>query len=532
MRFKKRIDLNQLKNEYYPNSQISFNLPRGKLDLATLTMYYTGNPAIYRHAIDGVALVKTFNAGSNTVVFTTAATLNPKSSIRIPNHGFSTGDIVKYDSGGDAVIQGLADATNYSIIKIDDDTLRLAEVATPNTNITFPNRGTGANHTLALINPITGNRTIRRFFPRLSSSIISELSVKYNNEVKQHIQEYNMLNAILNDAQKEYDDIDSDLFDTVQEHTINSTSGKIDNTSKIFAVARDQLFTAKYSDANKKKFFINKWLGFLNEGNRYIDTTDKDIQVVIKLAPANILYRGVYVNGGPYTTVVEYNPDYILSDIYCTIDVLDDIPTQPSDFVFNDYRYVEGLYLDSNKKSLTTIETNKPVKWVLGTFSNPNRLVDSDLQLSHCNTDITKFGGIMIDTMDLGSLSAKIPHSLLYSYEVGKFQKDPYLLNSSIYFDRQGRGVRFCKYRLNNYDLTPQLDMIACYNEAKHCFDTDYKKVVSLASFEENFFMCAVKLDDTSEEFKKIDFEVDVDPTKGNVTGGTPMLFYCFTNKL
>ena len=59
MRFKKRIDLNQLNREYYPNQQITFNLPKdSKLDLSTLTMYYTGNPAIYRH-ITNAALVNT-----------------------------------------------------------------------------------------------------------------------------------------------------------------------------------------------------------------------------------------------------------------------------------------------------------------------------------------------------------------------------------------------------------------------------------------------------------------------------------------
>ena len=132
----------------------------------------------------------------------------------------------------------------------------------------------------------------------------------------------------------------------------------------------------------------------------------------------------------------------------------------------------------------------------------------------------------------MGSLSTKTPNTLLYSYDVGKFQKDPYLLNSSIFFDRQGKSIRSCQYCVNDYDLTPKLDMIACYNEAKRCFDTDYKEVVSLPIFEENFFMCAVKLDDTSEEFKKIDFEVDIDPSRGHVSGGIPMLFYCFTNKL
>ena len=531
MRFKKRIDLNQLKNEYYPNTQISFNLPKGKLDLSTLTMYYTGNASIYRHITNQLIITKFFNGASTAQVFLNTSVASPN-YIRLTNHGFSTGDSVRYDSGGDAVVVGLTDATTYKIIKVDDNYVQLAEVATPTVAIAITGRGVGTNHSITGNASTTTYRSIRRFFPRLSSSVISELSVKINNEVKTHIVEYAMLNAILNDVKKEYDDIDSEFFDSVQEHTINTITGNIDNTSKINAVSRDIGTTSKYLDANKKKFYINKWLGLLNEGNRYLDTTDKDVQVVIKLAPASILYRGINVNNNPYVTNTEYPPDYILSDIYCTVDTLDEMPVQAGDFVFNDYMYVEGLYSDSNKKSMTSIETNKPVKWVIGTFSNPNRLVDSELQLAHCNTNDAKFGGVIQEFVDLASWNIKIPNSLIFSYDVSKSQKDPYLLNSSIYFDRQGKSIRYCKYRLNNYDLTPQLDMIACYNEAKRCFDTDYKKVVSLASFEENFFMNAIRLDDTSEDFKKIDWEVEVDTTKGNVFGGTPMLFYCFTNKL
>lgn len=534
MRFKKRIDLNQLKNEYYPNSQISFNLPKGKLDLSTLTMYYSGNPSIYRHITNLDTISKTFNGGSKNTVYlnTYTGALTSPNSIRISNHGFATGDTVVYDSGGDAVIAGLTDAASYVIIKLSDNYIQLALSATPTVRIALTARGVGANHTLTSTTNATSYRTIKRFFPRLSSSIISELSVKINNEVKTHIQEYGMLNAILNDVNKEYDDVDSELFDSLQEHTLNNTTGIIDNTSKINAVSRDNAFTSKYMETNKKKFFINKWLGLLNEGNRYLDTRDKDVQVVINLAPANILYRGININNNTYTTNVEYSPDYILSDIYCTVDALDEFPVQPSDFVFNDYKYIEGLYSDNNKKSIITVETDKPVEWVLGTFNNPSRMVDSELQLMHCNTNESKFGGIIQDFVDITSLNSKIPNSLLFSYEMSKFQKDPYLLNSSIYYDRQGRGIRYCQYKLNNYDLTPKLDMISCYNEAKKCFSTDYKKVVSLPSFEENFFMCAVRLDDTSNEFKKIDFEVEIDLTKGNSTGGTPILFYCFTNKL
>ena len=101
MRYKKHIDLNELKSEYSPNNIISFNLPRAKVDLHSLSMYYTGNPA------------------------------------------------------------------NYA-----------------NTRL-------GGNF-----------RTIRRFFPRLSASIIQELTIKVNrNNVVQDIKEYNMLFNILNKSE-------------------------------------------------------------------------------------------------------------------------------------------------------------------------------------------------------------------------------------------------------------------------------------------------------------------------------------------
>ena len=350
-------------------------------------------------------------------------------SIRIPTHLFVTGDQVKYETGGGDAIGGLTNASIYYIIKISTNYISLAtSLANANNGQPIPltSYGIGASHTLSNLVATTTYKSIRRFFPRLSSSIISELSVKINNETKSFIREYGMLNAILNDIKKEYDDVDSELFDTLQEHTINSTTGYIDNTNKTNAVVRNVGFTDKYSDANKKKFFINKWLGPLNEGNRYIDTTGKDIQVVIKLAPANILYRGVHANNTSYVTNNEYSTDYILSDIYCTIDVLDEIP-ESGNFVFNDYMYIEGLYSDNNKKSLTTIETNKPVKWLLGTFNNPSRLVESELQLTHCNTNDTKFGPVLQDFVDIGAYNAGIPNSLLFSYEISKFHKDQYL---------------------------------------------------------------------------------------------------------
>lgn len=540
MRFKKRIDLNELKSVYQPNSYISFNLPKGKVDLHSLTLYYDGNPANYQHTENGVLtpVIKTFNSESSTIVRLTGATVYPPSSFKIINHGFTTGQEIIYETDGGNPITPLTDGNPYFVIKIDSDNFRIADsliLANAGTFKNMTNRGTGTNHSFRY-NVVGGTgggfRTIRRCFPRLSSSIIQELIVKIDNRIVQHLQEYNTLYAILNDIYKEYDDIDSNNVDTVQAQTVDA-DGNIKNSSKIQAIDRAQTNVSKYFESHNQKFFIDKFLGFLGEGNRYIDTTDKNIQVQIKLAPANILYRGCNTKDEYYLVNASFVPDYMLTDIYATVDVVDDAITS-SDFVFKDYLWVSGDYLPNNKKCFTSFQTNKPVNWVLGTFMNPNRLVDSELQLMHCSKDnSSKFGEPLQTMIDMNDVNNRIPNELLYSYEIAKFQKEPYLLNSSIYFDRQGKCINYCQYKLNNYDLTPKLDLVACYNETKKCFGSDYKKVASINSFEENFFVNAIRLDDTSQELKNIEWSVEIaNPSLKYNSGGFPMLFCCLTNTL
>lgn len=387
-------------------------------------------------------------------------------------------------------------------------------------------------------------RTIRRFFPRLASCVIGELIIKINNQVKQHIKEYNMIHAILNDIHKEYDDLDSTAFDTIQEHKLENTitvpavggspatiEPVIVNRLKIQAVAGH---LPKYVDEYTESFFVSEWLGLLQQGNtRYLDTTNMDVEIQIKTAPANILYQGINsIDTVTQVVVTSFDPDYKLSNIYATIDILDEIPEQPSEIKFLDYHYTEGEIKDDTKRSLTSFQINKPVNWLLGTFGNRLRLVDAQLQLQHAHSFTAVFGGLLKNEITQANYNNKIPNGFLYSYDVAKAQKDPYLLNSSIFFDREGIGIEYCKYRVNNYDLTPNMNIVACFNETKKCFDSRYKKVLSLPSFESDFFCNAVRVDDSTEELKNIEWEVHDNSKYVKPTGGVPMLFCCFTNKL
>lgn len=527
MRFKKSIQPNELKEEYAPDTYFSINLPKGIVDLHSLSLYYTGNAANYQHT-EYITYTDLTFIGSNIDTGNDA--------ILIPSHGLTDGNEVIYTNAGTGTsVDGLTNGKTYYILKKDDDNVSLEDNIGDGEVDLIAERPHTEIHTLTRVRRYP--RMIRRFLPRLSSSIIQELVVKVNNNVVEHIDEYNTLYAMLNDIYREYDDIDSTAQDTVQEHNLSKTTGLVVNISRIQAQTRPDAFLNKYLNTNQKTYYIDNFLGFLGEGNsRFFDTRDKDVQITIRLAPAHILYRG-FNNIDPNNSVnyhirAQFPSDYVLTNIHATVDVLDDMPSIPSDYVFKSYKFVKGMYLPDNKKSLTQFQTYKPVDWVLGTFSHPSRFNDTELQLMHCNTDIAKFGSLMKNILTIDDINARTPNSLLYSYEVSKLQKDPYLLNSSAYFIRSGDAIKYCRYRLNNYDITPQLDHIACYNETKKCFQSPYKKVTSILSFESDFFCNAVRLDDSTSDLKDIQWEVEIDSTKSNNKGGYPMLFYCFKDKL
>ena len=535
MRFKKSITVNEIKNEYQPETYISFNLPKKKLDLSTFTMYFTANCANAAHTI-GFNTVGVLDFDATLV--DTAISGATAATIEIPGHGFtnSSQDVIYRVGAGNTKITPLTNGKRYRIMRVDGNRIRISEVdnstSATNTRIQLTAAGTGLQ-SFELVNRTY--KTVGRFLPN-PHSVVEELVIKVNNEVKQHIKHYNTIHSILNGIKREYDEVDSTSNDTVQQLYLNDKF--VANKSKIQAIVRvNNTDFPVYNDANTQSYYINRFLGFLGEGSRYFDATDKDIQITIKLANPAIQYKGV--DGNSVLSVVQVSggiemqnpPYYVLKNVWCTVDVLDEMP-QISEYVYKDYIFHEGHYLESNKKFLTRVSVDKPVEWLLGTFKHPNYKSDQELQLMHCHADTAKFGKLLKDDLAITDINTQTPNTLAYSYEISKLQKDPYILNNSIYFSHQGDGISYCKYRWNNYELTPQMDLITCYNETKKCFDSDFKRVTSIFNFESDFFVNAVRVDDTSNQYKTIEWEVEVDTFKTNKKGGFPMLFVCTTNKI
>jgi len=153
--------------------------------IAATAVNITDTPAgVGRHTLqslsktpDGIYSIKSLNPSEPTT-FTVEAqgqvpvitkTINPRSAIDlqqnaiyIPSHGFLTGTKVNYSKGPAAtVISGLTDLTDYYIVAINRDYVRLATSAANSgtgTVLTLADFGTGVAHTLTS-SQINGNVT-------------------------------------------------------------------------------------------------------------------------------------------------------------------------------------------------------------------------------------------------------------------------------------------------------------------------------------------------------------------------------------
>ena len=136
----------------------------GRHTLTSLTKTPDGT-----YEITSVPSTSTFRVTARGQVPSITKVFNPRSSIDlnlsmfyVPSHGFITGTKVTYGIGPAAtVITGLTDATNYYVVAVNRDYLRLAtsaENAASGTTLTVTDYGTGVAHQF-VTNQINGNIT-------------------------------------------------------------------------------------------------------------------------------------------------------------------------------------------------------------------------------------------------------------------------------------------------------------------------------------------------------------------------------------
>lgn len=336
----------------------------------------------------------------------------------------------------------------------------------------------------------TGDNYLKRFMPRVSQSIIQELDIYIDNKPVQRIKEYNYLFNILNDGLNEYDDIDGNKTDTINFNEINDTN-KVISTTDITAGTK----------LHKYKYFIDKYLGFLNDV-KILDCRNKTVKIVIKLAPKWITYKGLTGVGDVAET---YRHKYRISNVSANIDIIspDEYVSKETNIVFEDFKYVKGLK-DSDKNTILSLKHKGNINYILSTFMDFNNETDTGLQFVGANNDVVTFGTLSV--YDRTQEEKKIKNSVN-------------LLNNSLYFKRNGLNIKSCQYKLNGQDITPLMSITEIFNVAKKFFD-GMKRVKTINSFQNDFFCFPIDIGQVPDDMiSEIEWVVQADKSQNGGTG-------------
>lgn len=349
-----------------------------------------------------------------------------------------------------------------------------------------------------------GYNNLWRSLPSLSSCIVDELRIIIDGKEVSYIQEYAYLDSLLHDINND---------NCVYNNTTNSSTGyRIESTTTtdtLTLVKRTNVTGGSILAAgrpNNENCSINKWLGFLGQGNRYFDARNKKVEIKIKLSPVHILYNAKSIGSSVASGNTSDLNNYVIQNIYATIKICDYDPEKLGDqFDFVDYKLQKGARCVKNKKTTVSTRLKNPVFWAAGTFISHNRTPIKGAELQRSNIDW---------------------HVL---EDVNQFSQ--YLLDSSVYFDRKGRGIQTTSFDVNNYPITPLMNNLMALQETKNVFNSPYNRAISPAHFQHNFYVNAVDIDMADDELKVINWNVNIDEKYVN-SMGTPFLYVCYKNKV
>jgi hypothetical protein len=112
---------------------------------------------------EGTAIINLSSLGTGNHTLTTNQLNLADNQISIPAHGFSQGELVQYDSVGQAVVGGLSSGNPYYIILIDGDNIKLASTlsnANAGTAVDLTTVGAGVHRILSLSKSPDGTYTV------------------------------------------------------------------------------------------------------------------------------------------------------------------------------------------------------------------------------------------------------------------------------------------------------------------------------------------------------------------------------------
>lgn len=198
------------------------------------------------------------------------------------------------------------------------------------------------------------------------------------------------------------------------------------------------------------------------------------------------------------TYPVDYH--YRLSNVFANIDVLPDNTPASSQITFKHYKTIRGS--KNNTKNISLSHTHKgKINYLMSSFVVFGEN-DTGLQLTSCNTDTTKFGEFFKDCYgDIFSYEDTPMTSKTASSKTAKSLSTENNLDNSLYFKRAGSNVKTSQLFMNGMAITPAMDIPQIYNVAKEFFNNSMNRVKSLASFENEFFVFPMMINQDQEDY-------------------------------
>jgi hypothetical protein len=320
-------------------------------------------------------------------------------------------------------------------------------------------------------------------FPKYMQSLIQTLEVSINGKNVTQISEYGRVYHLLQSFRKNRDrklgnNVDPSLYSSLA------------NTGAITTFATKNIDTSGNADVNGSKgsYIIDEWLGFLNGSPSIVDTNILgQIELTMRLYPGNSVLWGQLGNGAAYGGGESF--DFILSNIVLYCDKIDfkdsnyynsiaSLVSSESGFkiAFKNYMYYQGDAKTDNKNSLTKI-------------TESTQCLDKIIYTSYDNTAAAIAGKAVLQ---LGNNT-----SYLSNYVNNSAQ----LLNTSLYFKRNGTGVGTVEFELNSQSITQPLGVTNQWQETLKAFEAnesdDWGREVDgsirdLNHYIDDFYVCAL----------------------------------------
>ena len=290
----------------------------------------------------------------------------------------------------------------------------------------------------------TATATGKVHFPRLSSSMIEQLSVYVNGTMIENIPNYNVLYNTVFDMSCGNDQTSKRYLENIDPSVWYNSSLQ---TSK-------NLLVATPSDT-AKPMIINNWLGFLGSSSTpVISTADSGlIELEIRFAPASVLYQGG-------TTGAVTDAAYTISKLRFTI----------SKIVFNDNLYynlkASKLSSDGLVIGYKTYIANKGSTVAKGTSLSYSVNINSSSLDQVIATMLTTSFDTVTNILLTGSAAdagaRPFPKTLVNQTD-GSAE---IFFNQSKYFQRDGSGLTGSSFEINNTMMNPYpLPLEEVYNE-------------------------------------------------------------------